>query len=255
MKPTLCDLCVTLCLCGKSSLDKLHHGGTENHRDRTEIIQRLIFSLIIVSVLAISAHAQPRITIDHNDNLTANADFKFKRVPSPSRNDAGARAIVRIVDAEPDGNSADISALNDGVLPDAEDQPRRNFFLTTGSGGGRLQMDLGSVIEISQVNSYSWHSGSRGPQVYRVWMSDGSAANFNAEPKGDVDPASCGWRSIAIVDTRTDDEDGGQYGVSITDATGVLGKFRYLLFDLYPVEVSDNSGNTFYSEIDVVAKK
>jgi hypothetical protein len=43
--------------------------------------------------------------------------------------------------------------------------------------------------------------------------------------------------------------------VSVTDSSGSLGKFRYLLFDLYPVEVADNSGNTFYSELDVVAKK
>jgi hypothetical protein len=160
-----------------------------------------------------------------------------------------------MVDAEADGNSADISVLIDGLLPDAEDQSRRNFFLNAGSGGGRVRMDLGSVMEISQVNSYSWHSGSRGPQVYRLWVSDGLAPNFNAEPNGLVDPAQCGWKSLAIVDTRTDEEDGGQYGVSISDAAGSLGKFRYLLFDFYPVEVSDNFGNTFYSEIDVVAKK
>ena len=43
--------------------------------------------------------------------------------------------------------------------------------------------------------------------------------------------------------------------MSITDLSGSLGKFRYLLFDLYPVEVADNFGNTFYSEIDVIAKK
>ncbi|HSQ20539.1 MAG TPA: hypothetical protein VLR92_09200 [Blastocatellia bacterium] len=217
--------------------------------------EHFIFTTFALLLLAVSAQAQVRITIDHNDNKTANAEFRFARVPSPARNDAGAKAILTLVDAEADGNSADISALNDGLLPDAEDQPRKNFFLNTGSGGGRLRMDLGSVTGIAQVNSYSWHSNSRGPQVYRVWASDGTAQNFNAEPKGTIDPTTCGWKSIAIVDTRTDDEDGGQYGVSIADASGSLGKFRYLLFDLYPVEVADNAGNTFYSEIDVVTKK
>lgn len=214
-----------------------------------------VFTAFVLLLLTGSARAQVRITIDHNDNKTANAEFRFTRVPSPAHNDAGARAILTLVDAEADGNSADISVLNDGLLPDAEDQPRKNFFLNTGSGGGRLRMDLGSVVWIAQINSYSWHSNSRGPQVYRVWASDGTGPNFNAEPQGTIDPAKYGWKSIAIVDTRTDDEDGGQYGVSITDASGSLGKFRYLLFDLYPVEVADNSGNTFYSEIDVVAKK
>lgn len=236
-------------LSGKSCLKKRH--CSVNAKD----FRRLIFTAVWVLVLFVPAHAQVRVTIDHNDDKTANAEFKFARVPAPARNDAAARGTFKIVDAEADGNSADISALNDGLLPDAEDQPRKNFFLNTGTGGGRLLLDLGSVIDIAQVNSYSWHSSSRGPQVYQIWASDGAEPNFNAEPKGTIDPARCGWRSIAIVDTRTADEDGGQYGVTISDARGSLGKFRYFLFDLYPVEVADNSGNTFYSEIDVVAKK
>ena len=43
--------------------------------------------------------------------------------------------------------------------------------------------------------------------------------------------------------------------MSITDASGNLGRFRYLMFDCYVTEVADDFGNTFYSEIDVVAKK
>lgn len=250
-----CNLRGPLCLCGKSSRKNFHRRGTEVHRDYAEEIRRFVFATCAMLLLIVAAQAQVKITIDQNDNKTANAEFKFQRVPSPARSDAGAKAILTVVDAEADGNSADIGVLTDGLLPDAEDQPRRNFFLNTGSGGGRLRMDLGSVTAIAQINSYSWHSNSRGPQVYRVWASDGSDPNFNPEPKGTIDPAKCGWKSIAIVDTRTDEEDGGQYGVSISDITGSLGKFRYLLFDLYPVEVADNSGNTFYSEIDVVAKK
>jgi len=224
-------------------------------RSKTKGISSLIFTTFALLLLAVCTHAQVRITIDHNDNKTANAEYKFQRVPSPARNDAGSKAILTLVDAQSDGTSADLGALIDGLLPDTEDQPRRNFFLNSGTGGGRLRMDLGAVIGIAQINSYSWHSDSRGPQVYRVWASDGADPNFNFDPKGTVDPAKCGWKSIAIVDTRTDEADGGQYGVSLTDLSGSLGKFRYLLFDLYPVEVADNFGNTFYSEIDVVAKK
>jgi hypothetical protein len=255
LRISLCKLCGPLCLCGEISSKDIYHRDTEDHRGNTEKTKLFIFTTLTLLVLAVAAQGQVRITIDHNDNKTANAEFKFQRVPSPARNDAAAKAILTLVDAEADGNSSDIGVLTDGLLPDAEDQPRRNFFLNTGTGGGRLRMDLGSVIAIAQINSYSWHSNSRGPQVYRVWASDGADPNFNAEPKGTMDPAKFGWKSIAIVDTRTDEEDGGQYGVSITDASGSLGKFRYLLFDLYPVEVADNSGNTFYSEIDVVAKK
>jgi hypothetical protein len=55
------------------------------------------------------------------------------------------------------------------------------------------------------------------------------------------------------VDTRPrQGEGGGQYGVSITDASGVLGKYRYLLFVCVATEADDDWGNTFYSEVDVV---
>ena len=116
-------------------------------------------------------------------------------------------------------------------------------------------MDLGRVLEIAQVNSYSWHANARGPQVYAIWASDGSDAKFNAAPKAKTDPRTCGWKLITVVDTRPErmEDDGGQYGVSVSDATGVLGKYRYLLFDLFVVETADEYGNTFYSEIDVIA--
>jgi hypothetical protein len=216
-----------------------------------------ILAAIFLVTLSSTAHAQTKITIDHNTGSATNPEFKFKSVPSPSRDDAATKARVLMVDGEADGNSAGIEALTDGVLPTSDDQPRRNFFVTAGSGGARLLIDLGRVIEISQINSYSWHPNSRGPQVYRVWASDGNDAKFNAEPKASVDPHTVGWLVLATVDTRSDDadKDGGQFGVSITDARRSLGRFRYLLFDCYVTEVADNFGNTFYSEIDVVAKK
>jgi hypothetical protein len=40
----------------------------------------------------------------------------------------------------------------------------------------------------------------------------------------------------------------------VTDSSGSLGSYRYLLFDCYVTELYDNWGNTFYSEIDVIAK-
>ena len=117
-------------------------------------------------------------------------------------------------------------------------------------------MDLGAVTEIAQVNSYSWHSESRAPQVYNLYASDGSDPKFNSRPDANTDPGTCGWKLIATVDTRPKQGVvGGQYGVSITGSTGALGKYRYLLFDCIETETDDPWGNTFYSEINVVAKK
>ena len=220
------------------------------------IAQRLFLIIIVAGLLAHDLQSQTRITIAHNDNKAANPEFKFANVPSPSRDDAATHARVVMVDGEADGNGADVTALTDGVLPTSGDQPRRNFFVTAGSGGARVLIDLGKPMDIAAINSYSWHPNSRAPQVYRVWGSDGSDPKFLGEPNANVDPRTAGWRVIATVDTRSPDEDkdGGQFGVSITDQKRSLGRIRYLLFDFYVTEVADNFGNTFYSEIDVIAK-
>lgn len=254
---SLCHLCDRPRPCGGYWLANLRHRRTEDHRGHTEKHFRTILAIVLFAVISTMADAQPRITIAHNDNKTANAEFKFANVPSPARDDAATNARVVIVDGEADPNGADVTALVDGLLPSSGNQPRRNFFVTAGSGGARLLMDLGKLIQVAAVNSYSWHPNSRAPQVYRIWASDGADHNFNAEPKANLDPRACGWKLIATVDTRSADEDkdGGQFGVTITDARGSLGKFRYLLFDCYVTEVADNFGNTFYSEIDVIAKK
>ena len=218
---------------------------------------KISLGLLVFLSPFLATHAQTKITIDHNTGAAINAEWKFKSVPSPSHDDAASKARVLIVDGQADGNSAGVGALTDGLLPNSDDQPRRNFFIAPGSGGARILIDRGRVIEVAQINSYSWHPGSRGPQVYRVWVSDGTAANFNEAPKANVDPRSCGWKVLATVDTRPNDEtnDGGQWGVSISDAAAGLGKFRYLLFDCYITEAADDFGNTFYSEIDVIARK
>jgi hypothetical protein len=216
----------------------------------------MVFTIPALLTLMFTAQAQLKVTFDHNPNATASAAFKFKNVPSPAKDDAAARGTMLVVEGDIDGNGADLTALIDGVLPTEEDQPAANFFWDAGTGGGRFRLDLGSVIEVAQVNTYSWHPNARGPQIYRLWASDGADPKFNATPKTSVDPVTSGWKLITVVDTRAKEgNDGGQFGVSITDLRGSLGKYRYLLFDCYVTETADSFGNTFYSEIDVVAKK
>ena len=194
-----------------------------------------------------------KITVDHNANNVANRDFKFKAVPSPLKDDAAAKAKLVLIDGEIDGNGADLVAVTDGALPSDEDEPSANFFFTAGSSGGRFRFDFGRVIDMAQVNSYSWHPNSRGPQVYKLYGSDGSDPKFNADPNRQVDPTTVGWRLLATVNTpATYGAEGGQYAVGISDPSGSLGKYRHLMFDCFVTETNDDWGNTFYSEIDVV---
>ncbi len=177
------------------------------------------------------------------------------KVPMPSQSDAATKAVFTLVDGSRDRNGGEFIKLHDGKLPVEADQPAENFFFAAGTEGGRLGMDLGKIVEITQVNSYSWHPGGRGPQVYTLYVSDGKSLDFNAAPKRDTSPERCGWKQLAKVDTRPQKtkEIGGQYGVSVYDPKGPLGSYRYLLLDVARTDPADPFGNTFYSEIDVVA--
>jgi len=189
------------------------------------------------------------VVFDHNPSNIANREFKFNRIASPSKDDAAAHAKLTLIDGELDGGSAELAALTDGRLPRDEDEPGSNVYFRAGSSGGRFRMDFGSPIDIAHVNTYSWHPSSRGQQLYKLYAADGSDPKFNLDPKRGIDPASCGWKLIALVSTLPDGgEMGGQYAASVSD----LGKHRYLLFDIYVTELYDNWGNTFYSEIDVI---
>lgn len=214
---------------------------------------RICLLVLLIVRIALSPF-DARVTFDHNNNDVSNGSFQFKNVPSPVKDDVASKAKLILVDGEIDPGSADLSALVDGRLPTDEDEPGANLFFNAGSFGGRFTMDFGNAIEITQINTYSWHPNTRGPQLYKLYGADGGDSKFNANPKRGIDPATVGWKFIASVSTIPQQgEDGGQYGVSIIEPGGSLGKYRYLLFDCYPTELYDDWGNTFYSEVDVLS--
>jgi hypothetical protein len=201
--------------------------------------------MILIWLLLLLAPVQ----FERNPNNSATREFKFKTIASPVKDDEGANAKLTLIDGELDQGSAELTALVDGRLPNDEDEPGANVFFRAGSSGGRFRMDFTTPIDIARVNTYSWHPNSRGPQLYKLYGADGTDPKFNADPKRGVDPASCGWKLIALVSTLPEQgDDGGQYAASVSD----VGKYRYLLFDCYVTELYDNWGNTFYSEIDVI---
>jgi hypothetical protein len=215
---------------------------------KCRMIVWILFNLVVASVV----QAEVRVAIDHNSGGTP--DFKFKNVPSPLENDIAAKGSFTVVEGMRDRNGGNLRTLNNGQVPEDEDDPANNFFFAAGSDGGRLLLDLGKTVAVKEVNSYSWHPRGRANQVYKLYGADGTAALFNSAPKRDTDPEKCGWQLLSGVDTRRQyGEAGGQYGVSISGAIGALGTYRYFLFDIAPTENGDAFGNTFYSEIDVRA--
>jgi len=184
------------------------------------------------------------------------AGFKLGSIKPPAANDAAAGATFTLVDGRKDGASADLAVLTDGKVPGGDDEPRSNFFFAQGTNGGRIVADLGDITLVKGVASYSWHSGSRAPQVYKLYAASGKEAKFDPAPKRPIDPKNSGWTLVTTVDTRRENANGGQHAVEITEKGGrPLGDFRYLLFDIEPTSEKDIHGNTFFSEIDVISTR
>lgn len=204
-------------------------------------------------VFTLAARAEVKTLTGRNTGDSATARHQFEGLPAPAKNDAATTAKFTLVDGVRDANGGTLDQLHDGRLPSQADEPAANFFFNAGTEGGRIQIDLGSAIEIKQVNTYSWHGGSRGPQVFKLYASTGTTEGFNATPKRGTDPEKSGWTFVTNVDTRPKEgEGGGQHGASVSDSSGALGKYRYLLFDISPTAPTARFGNTFFSEIDVI---
>ena len=199
-------------------------------------------------VLATVSFAEIKTATSHDPERQLS--FRLPGVPTPSKNDMARMAKFTLLDGEVDGNGGGLEQLHDGKVPNDADEPAQNFFFNASTSVGRILVDLNRVAEIKQVNTYSWHPSTRGPQVYKLYASDGGVEGFNAQPKKSEDLEKSGWKLIAQVDTHS--KGGGQHGVSISDTDGIIGKYRYLLFDISRTESDDAFGNTFYSEIDVI---
>ena len=213
-----------------------------------------ILLAIAVSVgFCASARADVRVAWERNEADAATRDFRFKSVPPPSADDAANEAKVAILEGRGDVNGRGVTALRDGRLPANADDPGESFFFAPRTDGGRILIDLGSARRVTRVNTYSWHAGPRGPQVYKLYAADGAAEGFRAKPANGADPVKAGWTLLASVDTRPKTHSpGGQYGVSVHDPNaGSLGSVRYLLLDVSRTGAHAMFDNTFFSEIDV----
>lgn len=196
--------------------------------------------------------AETVVTIDANSRQSAKPTFQLDRIDSVSNHDAGNTATVRIVGGRPDQNSGKTTVLMDGRLPANEDEPKANFFFANGSRG-RILFDFGKPIELREINTYSWHSSQRAPQVYTLYTAVG--ADAEKQIAGSVEELiSAGWRQLASVDTRPHvPADSSQIGVSISDSeNGSLGQVQYVLLIAEPPVAGRRSAHTFFSEIDFV---
>jgi hypothetical protein len=205
----------------------------------------LTISALALATVHAASKAEPGVKITTGSN-SKDVWFKVGDVPSIAKDDAASDATFTVVSGEPDEESGPLDVLHDDSGPTSPDSPEENFFF---GSTGRIEVDLGKLIDVKSIDTYSWHVGGRAPQFYKVYVATGTESGFNKAPKEGTDPASCGWKLLGEVDTRPETgSGGGQHGAEVASDTGAaLGKYQHVLFDI-------NQGRepTFFSEIDVI---
>jgi hypothetical protein len=212
---------------------------------------RLAAAAGVLGLASLSLAQEAKIVIEHKDSEEGKP-FAFKKVPPPSSADLATKAKFLIVAGDEDPNGGGVAKLHDGRGPAEEDQPAENFFFNAGSPGGQLLVDFQQPAVITGINTYSWHPGSRSPQVYKLYCNTNTHDSIPVKKTEGPNLAASGWKLLAAVDSRTNGvAPGGQVGVAVSLAGPPLNT-RYLLFDISATEKDDYFGNTFYSEIDVL---
>ncbi len=141
--------------------------------------------------------------------------------------------------------------LNDGLASQNDDDVERSFFFEDKAAGGRLEMNLGGVQNISRIHLFSNHNNSRSPQNVEIYgaMKDTAASSLK-----DEELEKSGWTLITKYNT-SELGDGGKHGVAILSPEGgTLGSFHKLLF-ICRAGKKGNIMQTFFSEIDIYGEK
>jgi hypothetical protein len=186
------------------------------------------------------------------------AAFRFPTIPPPSADDEAdlkkGLASIRVTrgrlgrDTGRLGGSVEV--LLDGAGQSKQDAPRESAYFSP-EADGAFVVDLGRVMPVRRIHSYSWHQHEaiaahreRAKQRFTLYAWTG-----DAPPDFSLPPEEAGWTRIARVNTdeslhvekRLDRP--AQQACAITAESGDIGPFRYLLWEV--------QGGTFYGEIDV----
>jgi hypothetical protein len=214
---------------------------------------------------------QVSVRIERGDETP---QFRFATIEPPSDSDYAdasqgkARAFLAsgqllVFGSDPAFSSGPVDRLVDGRAQGSADAPLESVFFAENVRGGFL-FDLGQVVTIRRVNSFSWHRSKfvsdnhvRATQKYTLWGYAGDEPPASAEPS-----VGRGWERIARVNTdsffdvASAHDRPAQQACSIASETDSLGRYRFLLFEVHPTLAGhDNEvDHTFFGEIDVYAE-
>lgn len=200
-------------------------------------------------------------------------DFDFPSIPPPSSTDFASRHPVSM-ELESRGLVEEKSVLapasaGPGVLVNGraqrnQDDPNESFFFRNDTTG-YLLFDFLEAVSVTAIHTYSWHRNRKKPestlravQRFTVW-----GAKTQRPPGLPDSENASGWERVARVDTdaffqvRKQADRPPQQACRLVPASGAIGTYRYLLFEVLPT--GDEGGmpprHTFFSEIDIFSEK
>lgn len=199
-------------------------------------------------------------------------EFRFPTIEPPSDRDAAdrsqGRASIRVVKGvlavTKGSGSAPPQALLDGHAQSRPDSPEESVYFANNEEG-MLLLDLGRAISIGRINSYSWHQNGtfadrreRAVQKFALYGYTG-----DQPPPTEGRLTETGWTLIARVNSdeffriAAPSDRPAQQACSITGAHGLVGRYRFLLWELQGTQGPNTTDTnpTFYGEIDVHEKR
>lgn len=128
-----------------------------NHNDRRK---QKISLLLILSLYSSLAYSQVTVIREHIKN-----GWNFTSILPPSLSDAALYSKITVIGNKPLSSCLSLDGMHNGVLPQ-ENRLLRDFFCFSNTAkGGKIVMDLGKVIPVAMINSYSAH----GPVGGTTW--------------------------------------------------------------------------------------
>lgn len=192
------------------------------------------------------------------DQDFADASNGVAKFSIPKRNKSTSEAKLH-------RDSGALTKLIDGKGQNRQDAPRQSVYFEDRRHKASLLLDLSKKVDISKVNTYTWHESwrdkldsTRAVQKYTLWGYNGSGSPILENNT----LSETGWIRIARVNSdaffnvTTIEDRPAQQACSIFAEGNSLGKFRYLLFDVKATRGGpfDHPYHIFFGEIDVFAE-
>lgn len=150
----------------------------------------------------------------------------------------GAKIVAIKDPSKPSVVSAPLTKLMDGGGSKRHNDDENTEFI---NDKGYFLVDLTVAKDLRQIDTYSWETNVRAPQVYRVYGASG-------DQWPEIAPnIAKGWTAIADVNTEALGA-GGMHGASIHRNGAALGNFRWLLFEV--TAPSKQKEGTLFCELD-----